>query len=303
MEPQTLCVEMMRATAKEAETISPEISVVIPTYKRSGLVLRAIHSVLKQTYQNFEIIVVDDCSPDNTRDAVLTIQDSRIRYLRHETNKGLPAGRNTGIDVARGRYVAFLDDDDEWRPEKLEREYEAIQNHDAVLCGALVNNTREKLHNRPVVTVDDLRKGNEFDPSSLLAKTSVLKELRFDENLRQGEDWDAFIRIAQKYSIGYVPEPLLLYNDGAHERMTNQAKNLSLSDLEKRMAVLHKHRNFFGPYWFRYHVADTYLAYIASRNDKRAAIRYAIARCGSVPVVHVLWNKVLSKISTSRAST
>lgn len=287
----------MSETARETQNASPEISVVIPTYKRAELVLRAIQSVLQQTFQNFEIIIVDDCSPDNTGDAVRTIRDPRIRYLRHDVNKGLPAGRNTGIDAARGRYLAFLDDDDEWRPEKLEREHAAIQNHDAVLCGALVNNIRVKLHNRPVVTLDDLRTGNEFDPSSLLAKTSILRELRFDEDLRQGEDWDAFIRIAQKYSIGYVQEPLLLYNDGAHERMTNQAKNLSLPDLEKRMPVLNKHRSFFGPYWFRYHVADTYLSYFTTRKDKMAVIRYAAIRCGVLPVVSVLWRKVLSKIS------
>jgi glycosyltransferase involved in cell wall biosynthesis len=274
----------------------PLVSIVIATYKRAGLVLRAIQSVLQQTYQNYEIIVVDDCSPDNTRDAVLMCPDPRVRYLRHETNKGLPAGRNTGIDAARGVYIAFLDDDDEWRPEKLEREYAAIQNHDAVLCGALVNNIRVKLHNRPVVTLDDLRTGNEFDPSSLLAKTSILRELRFDENLRQGEDWDAFIRIAQKYSIGYVPEPLILYNDGAHERMTNQAKSLSLAELEKRLPILHKHRTFFGPYWFRYHVADTYLGYISARQDKIAIIRYAAARCGIIPVLFVLWRKIISKV-------
>lgn len=280
------------------KAVIPTISVVISTYKRAGLVPRAIQSVLQQTYQDFEIIVVDDCSPDNTREVVMAIPDKRILYLRHDINKGLPAGRNTGIDASRGMYVAFLDDDDEWHPEKLEIQLKAIEGHDAVLSGALINNTRVKLHSRIIVTVDDLRKGNEFDPSSLLAKTSVLRDLRFDESLRQGEDWDAFIRIAQKYSIGYVAEPLLLYNDGGHERMTNQAKNLSILELENRMPVIHKHRSFFGPYWFRYHVADTYLAYIATRQNKVAVIRYAVARCGILPVLSALWRKLASKVST-----
>lgn len=291
----------MKKTTKK--TMTPMVSVVIPTYKRARLIPQAIKSVLQQTYQNFEIIVVDDCSPDDTREVVTAIADQRVRYLRHDTNKGLPAGRNTGIDAARGKYTAFLDDDDEWHPEKLEIQLKAIEKHDAVLSGALINNRRVKLHRRFVVTVDDLRKGNEFDPSSLLAKTSVLKALRFDESLRQGEDWDAFIRIAQKYSIGYVAKPLLLYNDGGHERMTNQAKNLSISDLEKRMPVLHKHRPFFGPYWFRYHVADTYLAYIASRRNKVAVIRHAIARCGIMPVLSVLWRKVTSRVFVHHAGS
>jgi GalNAc5-diNAcBac-PP-undecaprenol beta-1,3-glucosyltransferase len=290
---------MSKTTEKD---INPTISVVIPTYKRATLVPRAINSVLQQTYQDFEIIVVDDCSPDNTQDAVMAISDRRIRYLRHDINKGLPAGRNTGIDAARGEYIAFLDDDDEWHPDKLEVQLKAIKGYDAVLSGALINNMRVKLHRRIVVTVDDLRKGNEFDPSSLLAKTSVLRDLRFDESLRQGEDWDAFIRIAQKYSIGYVAEPLLLYNDGGHERMTNQAKNLSIAELEKRMPVLHKHQLFFGSYWFRYHVADTYLAYIALRQNKVAVIRYAVARCGLLPVFRALGSKVVKHIK-QRVST
>ena len=90
----------------------PLISVVIPTYKRASTVPRAIKSVLSQTYTNLEVLVVDDCSPDDTQSVVRSIADDRIRYLRHETNKGLPTVRNTGIGAARGDYVAFLDDDE-----------------------------------------------------------------------------------------------------------------------------------------------------------------------------------------------
>lgn len=274
----------------------PMVSVIIPTYRRADLVPQAIHSVLRQTFPTFEVIVVDDASPDNTREVVESIGDARVRYVRHEKNKGLPAVRNTGIREAAGRYIAFLDDDDEWREDKLEKQLKAIEQYDAVVCASQVNGKCVTRYRRKSITPSDLRRGNQFPPSGLLAKASVLKELLFDETLRQGEDWDAYIRISQKYSIGYVAEPLLLYNDGLHQRMTNEARNLPITELERRMPVIFKHEAFLGSYWFRYHVADTYLAYIASRQNRLAAILHAIRECGVAPVVAALWNKVAKRL-------
>jgi GalNAc5-diNAcBac-PP-undecaprenol beta-1,3-glucosyltransferase len=267
------------------------VSVIIPTFKRANLVQRAIECVRRQTYSNLEILVIDDCSPDNTGEVVRAIPDNRIRYIRHEKNMGLPAGRNTGIHAARGEYIAFLDDDDEWREDKLDHQLQAIRDYDAVLCTALANGIPLRVHERPTVSLDDLRRGS-FDPSSLLAKASVLRDVKFDENLRQGEDWDAFIRIAQRYTIGWVKEPLLLYNDGNHVRMTSEAKTLSGEELEKRIAVLQKHREFFGKKWFKYHLADTLLAYIGSRSNKVKPVAYAIGKCGLLPVFTVIIDKI-----------
>jgi hypothetical protein len=114
----------------------------------------------------------------------------------------------------------------------------------------------------------------------------------FDENLKQGEDWDAFIRIAQRYSIGWVAEPLLIYNQGEHARMTNEAKQLSSLELEKRTTVLRKHREFLGESWFMYHLADTFLAYIGSKPNKMRHIIHAMKQCGVTPVARALLDKV-----------
>ena len=271
---------------------SPLVSVVIATYKRALLVPCAIRSVLNQTYKNVEIIVVDDASPDNTEETVRNIGDSRVRYLRHDKNRGLPAGRNTGIRASRGEYIAFLDDDDEWVESKVEKQLVAIQGYDAVLCGALINGTRIKCHNKHIVTQEDLLKGNEFDPSSLMARATVFNEFQFDEELRQGEDWDAFIRLAERGPIGYLSDPLLVYNDSGHQRMTNEAMNLSVSDLEKRMPVLYKHRDFFGSFWFKFHVASVLLSYLWFRDRKFEQVTYAIRRCGAGAVTAVLVRKI-----------
>lgn len=273
----------------------PLVTVIIPTYRRAALVPRAIESVRRQTYRNIEILVVDDGSPDDTADVVRNIPDPRIRYIRHATNKGLPAGRNTGIKAARGEYIAFIDDDDEWRQDKLEIQIQAIKDYDAILCMGVANGYPLRVHTRPAITLDDLRKGS-FNPSGLLSKTRVLRDVMFDENLRQGEDWDAFIRIGQRYSIGWVAEPLLIYNEGGHERMTNEKRYLSVSDLEKRAAMLHKHREFFGEKWFRYHLADALLAYIGTRPNRLQCITYAVKRCGVVPVARNFIDRVWRKL-------
>lgn len=274
---------------------APLVTVVIPTYRRPQLVTNAIDSVLRQTFKDLEIVVVDDCSPDDTRSVVEAIRDGRVRYLRHETNKGLPAVRNTGIRAARGQYVAFLDDDDEWREDKLERQLQAIRNYDAVACTAAANGYAMRIHKRPNITLEDLKQGS-FAPSGLLAKTDVLRNVMFDESISQGEDWDAFIRIAQRYSIGWVDEPLLLYNTGVHARMTNEARLLFGPELEKRTAVLYKHREFFGEKWFKYHLADTFLAYIGNRRNKLQCIAYAVKRCGVKPVAASLADRARRRL-------
>ena len=90
----------------------PDVSVIIPTYDRSEFLRTAIASVLAQTLQDFEIIVVDDASADDTQEVVGNLDDGRIRYIRHEINKGVAATRNTGVLNSKGKYIAFLDDDD-----------------------------------------------------------------------------------------------------------------------------------------------------------------------------------------------
>jgi GalNAc5-diNAcBac-PP-undecaprenol beta-1,3-glucosyltransferase len=268
------------------------VSVVIPTYRRPHLVVRAIASVLRQTHRHLEVLVVDDCSPDDTQSVVQSVGDPRVRYIRHETNKGLPAVRNTGIRAARGEYIAFLDDDDEWREDKLEKQLSAIGNYDAVTCTAVVDGGFAlRSHRRSSITLDDLRRGG-FPPSGLMAKAEVFRTVLFDESLKQGEDWDAQIRIAERYSLGWVPEPLLLYNEGEHARMTNEARLLLGPELEKRNAVLHKHRRFLGERWFNYHLATTYLSYIGSRPNKLECVQYAVRRCGARAVVRLLFAKL-----------
>ena len=124
------------------------ISVIVPTYNRGHLLERALRSVLTQTHQQLELIIVDDGSVDNTADVVSTYDaDSRVRYIRHQDNLGSSVARNTGIRHAQGEYIAFLDSDDEWLPTKLEKQmllfqYGSLPRLGAVNCGII--NVRER---------------------------------------------------------------------------------------------------------------------------------------------------------------
>jgi glycosyltransferase involved in cell wall biosynthesis len=125
----------------------PKVSVIIPTYNRAGLLKRAIQSVLNQIYQDFEIIIVDDASTDNTENVIESFKEHRIRYIKHESNKGAAVARNTGIKFANENYIAFQDSDDEWLPEKLEKQMEIIE-HASPRVGVVYTGYRRIIGNK-----------------------------------------------------------------------------------------------------------------------------------------------------------
>jgi len=269
----------------------PLVSVVIPTCNRAGLLKRALDSVLGQTYKRLEIVVIDDASSDNTREVVLGFKDDRIRYLRHENNRGGSAARNTGVDAAKGTYIAFLDDDDEWLPEMTQKQLDALQGFEAVLCTCLVNG-RSMAKRRPkaVITLEDLKR-NPYaigGTGVLMARAVIIKNLRFDEQLPIHQDWDLFIRIAQQCDIAYLNEPLLIYNEGQHDRITNKRTNMTPEQMEPYMKMLEKHKSFFGRSWYNRHIAGILLyGFFKHRPEKAKYLLYTVRRCGILAVLRV----------------
>ncbi len=278
------------------------VSCIIPTHNRQLLLRRAIESVISQTYKNLEIIVVDDSSEDNTELVVKEYmeKDNRIIYLKNPKPLGGSGTRNVGIKFSTGEYIAFLDDDDEWLEDKIEKQLKAIKNFDALLCACIINNKKRlKSYDRPIVNLYDLRKGNIFTggTSILMARLSIIKNNLFDEKLPSGQDWDLLIRMAGKYKIGYLNEPLVIYSDSVHKRITNEMINMQIDQLEKRMRVIYKHENFFGPYWFKYHIGRRLLSYIKFRDKKWKHIIYTIRRCGLFAVLRVFLDKIVRNVS------
>ena len=192
-------------------TCDVKISVVIPSYNSRGGLARSVDSALKQTFHDIEIIVIDDNNPDtearrNTESIMAAYQGNpRVVYLKHEKNKNGAAARNTGIRAARGDYIAFLDDDDEWLPEKLEKQLAYIQSHaeyDCVYCLSSMNGRTEYIipyEDNAVVPL--LMNRTKMVTSSLIfTKKSLLAIDGFDESFRRHQDYELLVRF---FTNGY----------------------------------------------------------------------------------------------------
>jgi glycosyltransferase involved in cell wall biosynthesis len=199
---------------------NPLVSVVMPTYNRARLLSRAVNSVLDQTYPNFELIVVDDCSTDGTEGVMQGFQDDRIRYIRHEKNQGAPIARNTGIRAAKGKYIAFQDSDDVWLSTKLEKQVNAfnsapsdlgviytsfwlISDYEKTLIpSSYLKQTEGKIH-------DVLLKMNFVSLSSAVVKRECFEKVGMFENIPRFQDWELWLRISQYYYFKHLREPLV----------------------------------------------------------------------------------------------
>jgi glycosyltransferase involved in cell wall biosynthesis len=199
----------------------PKVSVIIPTHNRAGYLGGAIESVLKQTFKDLEVIVVDDNSTDNTAEVVRRFKNRRINYIRKNTNKGPSAARNTGLAAARGKYIAFLDDDDEWVPHKLQKQVELLDKCQPNICGVYSNRlVLDKSTNRVISAspqtnrlrgdlLSQLFIGSPIHTSTVLIRKRCLDEIGlFDETMSYMEDRDLWIRLSLKWAFEYINDPL-----------------------------------------------------------------------------------------------
>lgn len=204
--------------------LAPLVTVVIPAFNRAGSIGRAIRSVLAQTYGNLEIIVVDDCSTDDTLKEAEGFGDSRVRCIRHEKNLGGSAARNTGLKGARGEFTAFLDSDDEWFPEKLSRQVEVFGASGSLELGVVYTGWRWILEKeaRTVNVMMPTARGDLFEAllfddcvgsnSTPLIRTEVLKAVGgFDPDLPARQDWDLWLRLSTRCRFDFVPEVMVNY--------------------------------------------------------------------------------------------
>lgn len=221
----------------------PRISVVLPTYNRARVLRRAIDSVLNQTFQDLELIVVDDGSTDGTN-AILKSYSDRIRVVVLNNNVGPCRARNVGIQASSGELVAFQDSDDEWLPNKLEVQVNRMDSMVVSMhrpLGASYTRIAVKIteeidryvppHGYPEQLkgnlYSQLLKANLVGTPTLLVRRQVLDDIgMFDESLSQLEDWDLALRIALKYDFDFVDEPLIISHfspDGVNSRRDSTA--------------------------------------------------------------------------------
>ena len=213
------------------------VSAIITTRNRKVLLMRAIESVLAQTYSNIECIVVDDASSDETQSYCESCESIRYIRISEENSRGGNYARNLGIKEAKGKYVAFLDDDDCWLPEKIEKQVELLNKRQCslVFCGRKIEYVKEgtEIFYREDLP-DSKYKGDLCTEilmsictttSAIFVKRDMLFEVGlFDENLKFWQEYELTIRLAQKTYFDFVNEPLVVYrvdlNDS--QRLTNK---------------------------------------------------------------------------------
>jgi glycosyltransferase involved in cell wall biosynthesis len=199
-----------------------EVTVVIPTRNRWELLSRrALRSALAQEGVALEVIVVDDGSVDETPQRLREVTDERVRLIRHEPSRGVSLARNAGIDAARGEWVAFLDDDDSWAPDKLRTQLEAVRAAGADICysGVVsIDGDGNVLYDYPVPDPDRLRHDIlascviPAGPSNVVVRTDLVRQVGgFDERLSHLADWDCWIRLAWAGTASSSPELHVAY--------------------------------------------------------------------------------------------
>lgn len=272
------------------------VSAVITTHKREPkIVERALKSVLNQTYKDIEVIVVDD-SPSSyeLRDSVKTMvenyADKGVTYIAHETCQGACVARNTGLYNAKGEFIAYLDDDDEWKPEKIERQIEKFNKESVALvyCGAesifeSENKTVKwnQLFLRGMI-YSELLKENFIGSTSfpLIRKQALVAVGGFDKEMQSAQDYDVWLRLTQKYEVDFVEDSLVVYHVHEGEQITKNVKK-KISGLEriilKNKEHIHKNRKLF---WIRY---SCLIPFYAKDGQKKKAFKIWFRCCLKCP--------------------
>jgi len=233
------------------------ISVIIPTYNRKHTLSRAINSVIDQTYEPFEIIVVDDGSTDGTKEW-LTKMHTGIQYI-YQPNSGVSVARNVGIKSAQGDWISLLDSDDEWLSQKLDRQVKAVkEDPDSMFChtnevwirnGVRINQGKKHQKYGGLIfnqCLDICR----ISPSSVLLKNSILKDVGlFDEDLPVCEDYDLWLRITAHNPVTFLDEPLINKYGGHEDQLSRVPAGIEqyrIQSLEKILKTVNLTRQQYN---------------------------------------------------------
>lgn len=247
--------------------ILPKVSVIIPTYNCQDFIVRAIKSVLGQTFQDFELIIIDDGSTDKTKEIVEEFikKDKRIKYIYQENSGGPAKPLNTGIKNSKGEYITFLDSDDEWLPKKLEKQLELFEsstnkNLGLVSCNALCleenpqkilgENKIPNFSSREEAFKKILRDCFILSESSILTKKEILNRVGFfDEDVRVkgSQDWELYLRVIKNYDFSFLPEPLLKYYFRENNYSIKKIENLKRK-IEIFEYIVNKHNKDYQRY-------------------------------------------------------
>lgn len=211
----------------------PIVSIIIPTYNREKLILKALESVFKQSFQDFEILIIDDASTDNTESVIGELNHPQIRYFKLDKNGGQCIARNFGTKQAHGTYVAFLDSDDEWLPEKLEKQVDCFdQGTDRLGAVYGYSYSKDVKKDQTVLIDSGYFRGDIHEqfllgfcpptPSLFMVRKTALERVGgFDESLVTFVDLDLWMRISEYYEFDYVEVPIIIKYEQIGDQYVN----------------------------------------------------------------------------------
>lgn len=290
------------------------VSGIITTHNRSAqIVKRAVDSILNQTYPNMEVIVVDDSTEDfdgraEVEALALSLADKNVRYIKQKCS-GACAARNNGLNSAEGAIVGFLDDDDEWLPEKVEKMLPLFNDPEVALVhsawqiknddtGAIKDNYPEFYHEN---VYEALISGNNYIGSTsfpLLRKSALLDIGGFDILQPSAQDLDVWLRISKKYKVDYVKEPLIMYHIHSGERITGNHKRR----IDGWTRIIEKNKDYLEKHPKAYYNRMSRLALVYGENKELgSALRLWFKCCAKCPAsigsnVALLFNIIKRRI-------
>ncbi|MFM1876151.1 MAG: hypothetical protein RL266_1888 [Bacteroidota bacterium] len=288
---------------------TPFFSVIIPTYNREKSIVESVESVLSQTFEDFELLVIDDGSSDRTAELLRPIaeRDARFRYIYQE-NAERSAARNNGIDQSKGQYLCFLDSDDVYLPEHLEKFHKTITEHGCPVAYFLSNAIMEFNGNRkkepPYVTQTD-------DPVELMLKISVasqqvaihnsiLREHKYDVTLRIGEDQELWSRVVKHYPVIRSDQYTIVIRDLGDRTVNAMDPKMYRSNLSVRKRIISQDKEGrIRPEWRKFALSAAYykLAVSYLKNNQRSAFFWNILQSMLVDPGHFPKDKILVIIS------
>jgi glycosyltransferase involved in cell wall biosynthesis len=226
----------------------PFVSVIIPTFNRSSVVIRAINSVLNQSNKDFEIIVVDDGSTDDT-EFILSpfIQADTIKYFKHH-NLGVSAARNLGVSKSSGEWLSFLDSDDEWLPGKLQEQVDFLRKNTSfnIVYGQEIWIRNGKRVNQRVIhqkyggwIFDKCVQQCFIAPSSVMLRANIFHEIGgFDQDFTICEDYDLWLKISSLYEVGYIANPIIIKHGGHDDQLSTKYVAMDMWRLRSLVRIL-----------------------------------------------------------------
>jgi len=277
------------------------ISVIIPTYNRAAFISDAIQSVLRQTNKDFELIVVDDGSTDNSCDVIRPYAD-RITYI-YQQNAGIAAARNAGIEHSKGKYVTFLDSDDIWLPTKLEKQVSFFKQHldigmvyadygmfseEGIIDSSHSSRKNLNISHRSGYVFEELLMNCHIHTITVMVKREVLADVGlFDVNFATGEDYDLWLRIAAKYKVAYLPELVAMHRDHSLNITTTRLiaeRPGEIQAVENALAMFPDKIKGIPSHRVNLRISNTYLqtGFSAYKERKFSVARFHFRKCLSL---------------------